>query len=91
MKHIWQSANNCGPAAVVMALSTFGVELIRRTRAWRLRGRRATRHGPAGVGPWVKDNWDPPLDLAERGTKRPDEASHRHGFVPMVTQWSRSP
>ncbi|HJW47905.1 MAG TPA: hypothetical protein VJ726_00655, partial [Candidatus Limnocylindria bacterium] len=27
MKHVWQSLNNCGPAAVVMALSTLGVDV----------------------------------------------------------------
>src|SRR5687767_13782262 len=26
MKHVWQSLNNCGPAAVVMALSTLGID-----------------------------------------------------------------
>src|SRR5256885_538463 len=38
MRHVWQSLNNCGPAAVVMALSTFGVSESQEVARLALRG-----------------------------------------------------
>src|SRR5438128_2094485 len=55
MKHVWQSINNCGPAAVVMALSTFGIDQNQETARLALRGPDERRGmGPQGVGPWVQ-------------------------------------
>ena len=38
MRHLWQSLNSCGPAAVVMALSMFGVEADQEVARLALRG-----------------------------------------------------
>jgi hypothetical protein len=58
MKHVWQSLNNCGPAAVVMALSTFGVDANQEVARLALRGPDVRRGmGPQGVDAWVKDNF----------------------------------
>src|SRR5205814_8826948 len=38
MKHVWQSLNNCGPASVVMALSTFGIDVSQEFARVTLRG-----------------------------------------------------
>ena len=54
MKHVWQSLNNCGPAAVVMALSAMGIDVPQETARLALRGTDVRRGmGPQGVGPWV--------------------------------------
>ena len=55
MKHVWQSINNCGPAAVVMALSTMGIDQNQEVARLALRGPDERRGmGPQGVGPWVQ-------------------------------------
>ena len=36
VRHLWQSLNNCGPASVVMVLSTFGVNADQRSEERRV-------------------------------------------------------
>jgi hypothetical protein len=92
MKHIWQSLNNCGPAAVVMALSTFGVDANQEDARLALRGPDVRRGmGPQGVGPWVKDNWDLRSTWRSGGTNALMKRLIANGFVPMVTQWMQDP
>src|SRR5690349_18028848 len=47
MKHVWQSLNNCGPASVVMALSTFGIDISQEFARVPLRGTNIL----SGMGP----------------------------------------
>ncbi len=92
MKHVWQSLNNCGPAAVVMALSTLGVDANQETARLALRGIDVRRGmGPQGVGPWVKENFDLRSTWRNGGTVDTIKALVANGFAPMVTQWMQDP
>jgi hypothetical protein len=92
MKHVWQSLNNCGPAAVVMALSAMGVDVNQETARLALRGTNVNRGmGPQGVGPWVKDNFDLRSTWRNNGTNALIKRLIANGFVPMVTQWMQDP
>jgi len=92
MKHVWQSLNNCGPAAVVMALSTFGVDANQEAARLALRGPDVRRGmGPQGVGPWVKENFDLRSTWRNGGTIETIKALVANGFAPMVTQWMQDP
>ncbi|MBM4434396.1 MAG: hypothetical protein FJ028_04680 [Chloroflexi bacterium] len=92
MKHIWQSLNNCGPAAVVMALSTMGVEIDQETARLALRGPDWARGmGPAPVGPWVQDRFDLRMQWRTNGTHELMKVLISNGFAPMVTQWMQDP
>jgi hypothetical protein len=92
MKHVWQSLNNCGPAAVVMALSTLGVDANQETARLALRGTDVRRGmGPQGVGPWVKENFDLRSTWRNGGTIDTIKALVANGFAPMVTQWMQEP
>src|ERR1700675_4591637 len=51
MKHVWQSLNNCGPASVVMALSTFGIDVSQEFARVPLRGTNVL----SGMGPQKVD------------------------------------
>jgi hypothetical protein len=92
MKHVWQSLNNCGPAAVVMALSTLGVDANQETARLALRGTDVRRGmGPQGVGPWVKENFDLRSTWRNGGTIDTIKTLVANGFAPMVTQWMQDP
>ncbi len=92
MKHVWQSLNNCGPAAVVMALSTFGVDANQEVARLALRGPDVRRGmGPQGVDPWVKENWGLRSTWRNDGTNDLLKRLVANGFVPMVTQWMQDP
>lgn len=92
MKHVWQSLNNCGPAAVVMALSTLGVDVHQEVARLALRGPDVRRGmGPQGVGPWVKENFDLRSTWRNNGTNALMKRLIANGFVPMVTQWMQDP
>lgn len=92
MKHVWQSLNNCGPAAVVMALSTLGVDANQETARLALRGPDVRRGmGPQGVGPWVKENFDLRSTWRNNGTNAILKTLVANGFAPMVTQWMQDP
>ena len=92
MKHVWQSLNNCGPAAVVMALSALGVDVNQETARLALRGTNVLRGmGPQGVGPWVKENFDLRSTWRNGGTNDLMKRLIANGFVPMVTQWMQEP
>jgi hypothetical protein len=92
MKHVWQSLNNCGPAAVVMALSSMGVDVSQETARLALRGTDVRRGmGPQGVGPWVKENFDLRSTWRNGGTNDLMKRLIANGFVPMVTQWMQDP
>ncbi|HUG06756.1 MAG TPA: C39 family peptidase [Candidatus Limnocylindria bacterium] len=92
MKHVWQSLNNCGPAAVVMALSTLGVDVNQETARLALRGTDVRRGmGPQGVGPWVSQNFDLRSKWRSNGTNQVLKTLVANGFAPMVTQWMQDP
>jgi hypothetical protein len=92
MKHVWQSLNNCGPAAVVMALSTLGVDESQEVARLALRGTDVRRGmGPQGVGPWVKQNFDLRSIWRNNGTNDLLKRLVANGFAPMVTQWMQDP
>jgi hypothetical protein len=92
MKHVWQSLNNCGPAAVVMALSTLGVDANQEAARLALRGSDVRRGmGPQGVGPWVKENFDLRSTWRNNGTNAILKTLVANGFAPMVTQWMQDP
>ena len=92
MKHVWQSLNNCGPAAVVMALSSMGIDVNQETARLALRGTDVRRGmGPQGVGPWVKENFGLRSTWRNGGTNDLLKRLVANGFVPMVTQWMQDP
>lgn len=92
MKHVWQSLNNCGPAAVVMALSALGVDENQETARLALRGTDVRRGmGPQGVGPWVKDQFGLRSMWRNNGTNDLLRRLVANGFVPLVTQWMQDP
>ena len=92
MKHVWQSLNNCGPAAVVMALSALGIDVNQETARLALRGTDVRRGmGPQGVGPWVKENFDLRSTWRNGGTNDLMKRLIANGFIPMVTQWMQDP
>ena len=91
MKHVWQSLNNCGPAAVVMALSTFGVDVDQETARIPLRGADIRRGmGPQGVPAFVAQ-WDLRSMWRNNGTNDLMKRLLANGFAPMVTQWMQDP
>lgn len=92
MKHAWQSLNNCGPAAVVMALSTFGVDADQETARLALRGPDWRRGmGPQGVDGWVKTSFGLRSMWRNNGTNDLIKRLVANGFAPMVTQWMQDP
>lgn len=92
MKHVWQSLNNCGPAAVVMALSHVGVDVNQETARLALRGTDVRRGmGPQGVNPWVKENFGLRSTWRNNGTNAILKTLVANGFAPMVTQWMQDP
>ena len=92
MKHVWQSLNNCGPAAVVMALSTFGIDESQEVARLALRGPDVRRGmGPQGVGPWVQQLYGLRSTWRNNGTNALLKTLIANGFVPMVTQWMQDP
>src|SRR5207249_8003612 len=91
MRHIWQSLNNCGPAAVVMALSTFGIDESQEVARLALRGPDVRRGmGPQGVDPWVKENFGLRAMWRNNGTNALLKQLVANGFAPMVTQDRKS-
>ena len=92
MRHIWQSLNNCGPAAVVMALSTFGIDESQEVARLALRGPDVRRGmGPQGVDPWVRENFGLRAMWRNNGTNALLKQLVANGFAPMVTQWMQDP
>ena len=92
MRHLWQSLNNCGPASVVMALSTFGIEADQEEARLALRGPDVRRGmGPGGVGPWVEQLYGLHSISRMNGTATLIKRFVANGFAPMVTQWMQDP
>lgn len=92
MSHVWQSMNNCGPAAVVMALSTFGISASQETARLALRGPDLNRGmGPGPVDPWVKETFGLRSMYRTNGTNDLMKKLVTNGFAPMVTQWMEDP
>lgn len=92
MKHVWQSLNNCGPAAVVMALSTLGIDESQEVARLALRGTDVRRGmGPQGVGPWVDERFGLKSVWRMSGTNDEIKQLVTNGFAPMVTQWLEDP
>ncbi len=86
--HVWQTLNNCGPAAVVMALSTLGVGASQEDARIALRGASALRGmGPQGVDPWVKQEFGLRAAYRNNGTNDLLRRLIANGFAPLVTQW----
>ena len=92
MRHLWQSLNNCGPAAVVMALSTLGIEADQEEARLALRGADVRRGmGPGPVDPWVKQLYGVRAVSRLNGTIDLMKHFVANGFAPMVTQWMQDP
>lgn len=92
MGHVWQSLNNCGPATVVMALSTFGISASQEDARLALRGADQRRGmGPQPVGPWVREQYGLRSVWRTNGTNALLKALVTNGFTPMVTQWLQDP
>ncbi|HET8569752.1 MAG TPA: C39 family peptidase [Candidatus Limnocylindria bacterium] len=92
MGHVWQSLNNCGPAAVVMALTTLGVDESQEVARLALRGTDERRGmGPQGVDAWVKERFGLRSMWRNNGTNELLKKLVSNGFAPMVTQWMEDP
>ena len=92
MAHVWQSLNNCGPAAVVMALSTLGIGESQEVARLALRGPDQNRGmGPTPVDPWVKERFGIRSMSRNNGTNDLMKRLLSNGFAPMVTQWMQDP
>jgi len=92
MRHLWQTLNNCGPASVVMALSTLGIEADQEDARLALRGPDVRRGmGPGGVGPWVDQLYGLRSVSRMNGTVELIKRFVANGFAPMVTQWMQDP
>src|SRR5438067_4508926 len=92
MKHVWQSLNNCGPASVVMALSTFGVDVSQESARVPLRGTNIlSGMGPQKVDGWVSANFGLRSMWRNNGTNDLVRRLVANGFAPMVTQWMQDP
>ena len=92
MTHVWQSLNNCGPAAVVMALSTMGISESQEVARLALRGPDENRGmGPGPVDPWVKERFGIRSMYRTNGTNDLMKKLVTNGFAPMVTQWMEDP
>ena len=92
MTHVWQTLNNCGPAAVVMALSTMGISESQEVARLALRGPDESRGmGPAPVDPWVKERFGIRSLARTNGTNDLMKKLVTNGFAPMVTQWLEDP
>jgi len=92
MRHLWQSLNNCGPASVVMALSTFGIDADQEEARLALRGPDVRRGmGPGGVGPWVDQLYGLRSVSRMNGSLELIKRLVANGFAPMVTQWMQDP
>jgi len=92
MKHVWQSLNNCGPASVVMALSTFGIDVSQESARVPLRGANVlSGMGPQRVDGWVSANFGLRSVWRNNGTNELIRRLVANGFAPMVTQWMQDP
>ena len=92
MKHVAQTLNNCGPAAVVMALSTLGIDESQEVARLALRGSDVRRGmGPEPVGPWVDQRFGLKAVWRFSGTNELMKQLVTNGFAPMVTQWMDDP
>ena len=92
MKHVWQSLNNCGPASVVMALSSFGVDVSQETARLPLRGTNIlSGMGPQKVDGWVNESFGLRSVWRNNGTNDLLRRLVANGFTPMVTQWMQDP
>ncbi len=90
--HIWQTLNNCGPASVVMALSSLGVDTDQETARLALRGPDVRRGmSPVPVDAWVRNNFGLRAVWRNNGTNAEIRALVANGFAPMVTQWMEDP
>ena len=93
VNHVWQSMNNCGPASVVMLLSSIGIRVSQEEARLALRGTNELRGmGPTPVDPWLENRF-PGVNAFWRnnGTPALMKTLLSNGFVPMVTQWLYDP
>ena len=92
VRHLWQSLNNCGPASVVMVLSTFGITADQEVARLALRGPDWRRGmSPVGVDPWVNELYGLHAVWRNNGTNALMKTLISNGFAPMVTQWMEDP
>jgi hypothetical protein len=88
MGHVWQTLNNCGPAAVVMALSTLGFQASQEEARLALRGDDVRRGMPAtGVDPWVNAKFGLRAIVRTNGSVESVKRLVANGFPVIVTQW----
>lgn len=88
MSHVWQTWNNCGPASVVMALSTLGVQASQEEARLALRGPDIRRGMPSGnVDPWLRARFGLRSVVRTNGTTDQVKTFVANGFPVLVTQW----
>src|SRR5919201_3148626 len=92
MKHVWQSLNNCGPASIVMALSSFGLDVSQEDARVPLRGTNVlSGMGPQKVDGWVRESFGLRAIWRNNGTNDLLRQLVANGFTPLVTQWMQDP
>ncbi len=92
MDHVWQTWNNCGPASVVMALSTLGLDVPQEEARLALRGEDIRRGMPAqNVDPWLRARSGLRAVARTNGTQDQVKRFIANGFPMIVTQWLDDP
>lgn len=92
MSHVYQTWNNCGPASVVMALSSMGVRVSQETARLALRGEDIRRGMPAtNVDPWVRENFGLRALVRTGGSPEMLKRFVANGYPVLVTQWLEDP
>lgn len=88
MSHVWQTWNNCGPASIVMALSSFGYDVSQEEARLALRGPDVRRGMPAqNVDPWLRARLGLRAIARTDGTVDQVKRLVANGFPVVVTQW----
>ncbi len=92
MSHVYQTWNNCGPASVVMALSSMGVSVSQETARLALRGEDIRRGMPAqNVEHWVDENFGLRAVVRTGGTFDLLRRFVANGYPVLVTEWLEDP
>ncbi len=89
---VWQTWNNCGPASVVMALSTIGVDASQEEARLALRGEDIRRGMPSrNVDPWLRSKYGLRAIARTNGTQDQLKRFVASGIPVVVTQWLEDP
>jgi hypothetical protein len=88
MSYVSQSWNNCGPASVVMVLSTMGYQVSQEEARLALRGPDIRRGMPsANVDPWLRARLGLRAIFRTNGTPEQIKRFIANGYPVIVTQW----